>query len=265
MRNGPRGEEQSVARTVAGVERRILGQGVQRRGEQRGGIVVQRGVELLRRTGRMLVGLGSQLGARLSGKGGEEHGIAVDRVEPARRIDDQILGLQIAVGPVVGDQGCGQPVELLRQGLESGPVACGGGPVHRLAQRLALDPAVENDVDPFAPVGRRVEVERLLAEPVAVDLPQVAHRAEEAAQGARLPVVPHAEDDGRVPDGVFGRSGCVAAQRDLPEAACEPLGIGEREEVLAECAHGFRRERGTVLVEGPASFSRPDPEARSAF
>ena len=79
----------------------------------------------------------------------------VDRMEAARGIDDQVLGLQVAVGPVVRDHGKRQPVEGRRQCRQLLPVAIRSGAVDRLAECSALDPLVEDDIDPFA---RRGEV-----------------------------------------------------------------------------------------------------------
>lgn len=100
----------------------------------------------------------------------------VDRMEAACGIDDQVLGLQVAVGPVIRDHGKGQPVEGRCQSRKPLPVAVRGGVVDRLAECSALDPLVEDDIDPFARRGGGVEVEFPFEKALAVDLPQVAHR-----------------------------------------------------------------------------------------
>ena len=103
-------EQQPVRSGVPCAQPGVGGQCMERRGDQRRRVVVDPLVERLYRAGGVLVGRGAQFGAALPGEGGEEHCVEVDRVELALRPDNQVLGLQIPVGRIVGDQLGGQRV-----------------------------------------------------------------------------------------------------------------------------------------------------------
>lgn len=212
----------------------------------------------------MLVGRGTQFGAALPGEGGEEHCVEVDRVELALRLDNQVLGLQIPVGRIVGDQLGGQRVEAPGQLPEAGRVAIRDGPVDCLAERRPLDPVGQHDIRPKALVRGRVEEELPLVQPFAVDLPQVAHRTEKAAQCHPPPAAADTEDRGRVSDGVQGAPVRTAFGLQSVERPQQSVRVVEREEVLAEGVHRARSvtEDGTVPKKVPscrfgAGSSRP--------
>lgn len=237
---------------------------MERRGDQRRRVVVDPLVERLYRAGGVLVGRGAQFGAALPGEGGEEHCVEVDRVELALRPDNQVLGLQIPVGRIVGDQLGGQRVEAPGQLPEAGRVAIRDGPVDCLAERRPLDPVGQHDIRPEPLVRGGVEEELPLVQPLSVDLAQVAHRPQEAAQDHPPAAAADAEDGGRVSDGVNGAPVRTAFGLQTVERPQQSVRIVEREEVLAEGVHRTRSvtEDGTVPKKVPscrfgAGSSRP--------
>ena len=204
----------------------------------------------------MLVGRRAQLGTLLPGEGGEEGGVEVDRVQRSCGIDDEVLGFQVAVGRPVGDHRGGQRVECRGEPGQAHPVAGSGGPADRFAERLALDPFVQHDIDPFARsrrADRVVEEELPFEQPFAVDLPQVAHRAQEAPQRPDAAGVADAEDGGGVPDRVFGASRSVAAHLRLAQRAGQPAQVGEGEKILSQRVHGAASDADA----GPSGKERP--------
>ncbi len=136
--------QQSVGASVTVPERRVLGQRVQRRRNQRCGVVVEPRVEIRRRAGRVLVGRRPQFGADLPGKGGQVRGVEVDRAERAVVADDDIFGFQVAVRPVVGDH-CGGPAgRTAGRGFADSRGPAGGGLRHGFVQGGAFDPIAED-------------------------------------------------------------------------------------------------------------------------
>ena len=107
-------------------------------------------------------------------------------------------------------------------------------------QGHALDPVAQNDVDPDARFRRGVEVKFFFEQFVAVNLPQVAHRAQVTAQRTGTPVTADAEDDGRIADAVTGTSLPVPAQFHFAQRMCQAAGVGEGEQVLAKGKHVAR-------------------------
>ena len=188
----------------------------------------------------MLVGRRAQFGARLSGEGGQECGVEVDRMQLPVPVYDDVRGLQVAVGAVVGDHAGGQGVERFRKAPELRRIAREGGFGDRFVEGRTVDPVAQNRIDPDACFRRSVEVELLFEHSVAVDLPQVAHPAQVAAQRPDASVAADAEDDGRIADAVKGASLPVPAQLHLAQRACQAVGIGECEQVLAKGEHVVR-------------------------
>ena len=78
-------------------------------------------------------------------------------------------------------------------------------------QGHALDPVAQNRVDPDARFRRGVEEKFFFQQFVAINLPQVAHFAQVAAQRTDAPVAADAEDDGRIADAVTGPAPFVQA------------------------------------------------------
>ena len=159
----------------------------------------------------MLVGCRAQFGARLSGEGGQKCGVEVDRMQFPVPADDDVRGFQVAVGAVVGDHAGGQGVERLRKAPELCRVACESRFGGRFVQGHALDPVAQNRVDPDARFRRGVEEKFFFQQFVAINLPQVAHFAQVAAQRTDAPVAADAEDDGRIADAVTGPAPFVQA------------------------------------------------------
>lgn len=185
----------------------------------------------------MLVGRGAQLGAPPPGKGGEEHRVEVDELQFARGADHDVLGLQVAVGPVVGHQAGGQTVEAVGQRTEPLPVRSLQRKVNLLAERAPLDPVVDHHVAPDPLVGRGVEEELACQEPAAVDFRQMLGRPHVAAQRLKAPFAADAEDHRAVAHGIERPSLLVAAEFEGLQRAAEPRGLLERREVLAKSVH----------------------------
>ena len=255
--DGLRREQQPVRVAVAEQERRIARQRVQRRGDQRRGVVVEAFVVQLGRACRVLVGRRAQLRAPLPGEGGQVGGVEVDRVQPAVRADDDVFGFQVAVRPLVGKQLRGQAVECRRQVVQSGALPGLCRPAHDAVERFALDPVVEHDVGPDPVRGGFVEVEFALEQPCAVDFTQVARRPQVTAQGADAARVADAEDRGAVAHRDERTALGVAAQFDLAQRAGQAARIGERGEVLAQ-----QRHERTVSDPGPSTAKRGSEKPR---
>ena len=229
--------QQSVGASVTVPERRVLGQRVQRRRDQRRGVVVDPFVEVGRRAGRVLVGRRAQFGADLPGEGGQVRGVEVDRAERAVVADDDILGFQVAVGAVVRDQREGQPVEQPDEDLQTLAVPEGGGLRHGFVQGGAFDPVAEDRIDPDAGFGRGVQVKLLFEKPLAVDLLQVAHRAQVTAQRADASAEADAEYGGGVAGAEAGAALFVAAHVDFTQRARQAAGVEKSQQVLTEGKH----------------------------
>lgn len=143
-----------------------------------------------------------------------------------------------------------------------------GGFGDRFVEGRAVDPVAQNRIDPDARFRRSVEVELLFEHSVAVDLPQVAHPAQVAAQRPDASVAADAEDDGRIADAVKGASLPVPAQLHLAQRACQAVGIGECEQVLAKGEHVVRWVLSVVRSVGDGArcekvrMTKPDPRAR---
>lgn len=241
------GVEQILARCgVAGVQRGVERQCPQLHGEQGGGVVVEPAVEVSGRASGVLVGGRAQLEGGAPLHTGEVQRVEVDQPQVAAGRHHDILGLQVAVGPVVGEQFGGQGVEPPGELVQKRGVAAFQRPVHHDVERVALDPVVEHHVDPLALFVVGVDVELLAQELLAVYGIQIHGRlGGVAAQPVHPPVQLDAEHGGPVADGVAGPSVGIAQQPQVLQPFAESLGLFERaDQAGREGIHGEKRSRG---------------------
>ena len=167
----------------------------------------------------------------------------------------------------VRDQREGQPVEQPDEYLQALPVAEGGGLRDGFVQGGAFDPVADDRIDPDAGFGRGVDVEFFFEKPLAVDLLQVAHRAQVTAQRTDASAEADAEDGGGIACAEAGASLCVAAHVDFTQRARQAAGVEKGQQVLTNGVHvagiGFlasstcRRRRKLRK-----SAKKPDPKVR---
>ena len=223
-------DQERVLRVVAFAQRGIAGECVEGRGDQRGGEVVEPGVEIRRRAGRMLERCRAQLGTLRAGERGQERGVEVDEAERAVGPDDDVLGFQVAVGAVVGRHGGGEPVERFGQTCELRAV----GRCDPLVERLALDPAVDHHVGPFALPVVAVDEEFAAQQLGSVDGFEVARFARVTAQGVTCTAAADFEHHGAVSRAVAHPAVGVAAYVDPAQRARQAAGVADREEILTD-------------------------------
>ena len=148
-----------------GVER----QSPQLHGDQGGGVVVEPAVEVFGRAAGVLVGGCAQFGGGAPLHGGEEPGVEVDQPQAAVGGYHDILGLQVAMGPLVGEKAGRQRVESPGEFVQQAGVAVLQRPVHHDVERVALHPVVQHHVDPLALPVVGVDEELIAQQLLAVD------------------------------------------------------------------------------------------------
>lgn len=131
----------------------------------------------------------------------------------------------------------GQPVEQPDEDLQALAVPEGGGLRHGFVQGGAFDPVAEDRIDPDAGFGRGVQVKLLFEKPLAVDLLQVAHRAQVTAQRADASAEADAEYGGGVAGAEAGAALFVAAHVDFTQRARQAAGVEKSQQVLTEGKH----------------------------
>ncbi len=219
----------------------------------------------------------ADFGTSAARKCGQKRGVEVDRMQRSVGCDDEVLGFQIAVRPIVRYQLQGQPVERFGESLQAFRVALSGSLCDGRMERVALDPVVQHHVDPFSAFGGGVQIEFLGQELFAVDFSCMGCRTEVAAQGVYFAVVPDAEHRGAVARGVERASRLIAAQDRIAQGAGQTVGVVEGQQILAEGKQGeignagFYRlcrvsaKRGALLVEAWAPGLRNKKGKRKNF
>jgi len=206
-------EERAVG--LGGVVRQcgVEGERPQLGGEQGGGVVVNPAVEVAQRAPGVLVGGRPQLRCTLSSHLGAETGVEVDEPKTPCLVQQNVLGLQVAVRPVVGEQPGRQLVEALRQPGEGGRVSDVLRPFHHVVQRVPLDPVVRHHADPFAVAAVRMEEELFGQEAASVQRGEVhGGPAGVTAQTQRAFAEADFENDGAVADVEDGPPRLVATE-----------------------------------------------------
>ena len=125
-------------------------------------------------------------------------------------------------------------------------------------QGEALDPVAEDDIDPDPGLGRGVQVELFFEQPIAVNLLQVAHRAQVTAQRPDAPAEADAENRRRITGAETRTAPFVVAHVDFSQRARQAAGVEQGQEVLAKGIH--RLELGSKhpnlrIIFGFAAFS----------